>query len=245
MNVYQLKIEYLGLRFSGWQIQKKNKTVQGILQKILSKTLKEKVTIYGSGRTDAGVNAIEQSAHFVTKKKISKKKFLNTANYFLNKYEISLLNILKKTSRFHARYSAKKRIYKYIIINRASPLKLDLNRAWHVKKKLNLFLMRKGAKLLQGTHDFSTYRSSKCGSKSPIKTLEKVNIKKNGEKVIITFISKSFLQQQVRSMVGCLKNLGNEKWSLKKFLYVLKKKDRRNCAPPAPPCGLYLFKVQY
>jgi len=246
MYIYQVIIEYDGTNFVGWQIQKTGKTIQETIQKTLTKILKQKITLYGSGRTDSGVHAIAQSAHFTTKKNIDNKfLFLNTLNFFLNKKKISILEINKKKQNFHARYSAKKRSYKYVIINRLAPLSLDINKAWHIKSFLNIALMKKAAKLLQGTKDFSTYRSSSCSAKSPIRTLEKVLIGIKESKIIITFKSRSFLQQQVRSMVGCLKFVAEEKWNIKKFKDVMYSKKRINCAPPAPARGLYLFKVNY
>jgi|TARA_B110000285_G_C14922910_1_gene513484 tRNA pseudouridine38-40 synthase len=246
MFIYQVIIEYDGTNFVGWQIQKNGMTVQEAIQKTLTKILKQKITLYGSGRTDSGVHALGQSAHFIVKKNIDNKfVFLNTLNFFLNKKKISILEINKKKQNFHARYSAKKRTYKYIIINRLAPLSLDINKAWHVKSFLNITLMKKAAKLLQGTKDFSTYRSSSCGAESPIRTLEKVTIGAKECKIIITFRSKSFLQQQVRSMVGCLKFVAEGKWTIKNFKRVMQSKKRINCAPPAPAKGLYLFKVNY
>ncbi|MDB9760780.1 tRNA pseudouridine(38-40) synthase TruA [Pelagibacteraceae bacterium] len=246
MYIYQIIIEYDGTNFVGWQIQKNGRTIQEAIQKILSKTLKQKTILYGSGRTDSGVHAIAQSAHFITKKNIDNKfTFLSTLNFFLNKKKISILKIKKKHQNFHARYSAKKRTYKYIIINRFAPLSLDTNKAWHVKSFLNITLMKKAAKLLHGTKNFSTYRSSSCGAKSPIRTLEKVTIVMKENRIIIMFKSKSFLQQQVRSMVGCLKFVAEKKWTIKKFRVVMNSKKRINCAPPAPARGLYLFKVKY
>ena len=132
-----------------------------------------------------------------------------------------------------------------MIINRQSPLALQKNKAWHIRKKLDLKAMKKGAKLLLGTHDFSTFRASSCAAKSPIKTLDKISIKKNKERIIIKFISKSFLQQQVRSMVGCMKYLAEGKWKFDKFNDAFLSKKRSNCAPPAPSCGLYLKNISY
>jgi len=246
MLIYQIIIEYDGTNFVGWQIQKNGPSVQETIEKILTKILKEKITLYGSGRTDAGVHAMAQSSHFISKSKIDNKfLFLNSINFFLNKKKISILKINKKKKSFHARYSAKKRIYKYIIINRLASLSLDFDRAWHIKSILNIKLMKKAAKLLQGTKDFSTFRSSSCNAKSPIKNLEEAKVKKTGTKIIITFKSKSFLKQQVRSMVGCLKFVGDGKWGLKKFRDVMNSRKRANCAPPAPAYGLYLLKVFY
>ena len=246
MFVYQIKVEYLGTNFVGWQIQKNGISVQGVLERVLSEFFKNKIIITGSGRTDSGVHAIEQSAHFKVKKIIlNKNNIINSLNFFLRKYSISILDIKKKSKTFHARHSAKKRMYRYFIINRTGSLSIDKNKAWHIRKKLDLSLMNKGAKILKGKKDFSTFRSSSCTAKSPIKTLNEVKIKKKKETIQITFASKSFLQQQVRSMVGCLKYLGEKKWTLKKFKQAMLSKNRANCAPPAPAHGLYLIKVNY
>ena len=166
-------------------------------------------------------------------------------SHFLNKEGIAILKIKKRNKNFHARFSAKIRIYKYIIINRVSGTVLEKNRAWHIIRKLDLISMKKGAKKLVGTKDFSTFRASSCRAKSPIKTMKLVKIKSYKNKIEIEFRSKSFLQQQVRSMVGCLKYLGEKKWSLKKFESVMKSKKRILCAPPAPPEGLFLTRIIY
>tara|TARA_B110000967_G_C18711106_1_gene472761 strand:+ start:69 stop:809 length:741 start_codon:yes stop_codon:yes gene_type:complete len=243
---YQIIVEYNGTNFVGWQIQKNGLSIQEATQTAISKTLNQNIILHGSGRTDSGVHALAQSAHFISKTKISNNFFfLNTVNFFLNKTKISILKITQKKQNFHARYSAKKRIYKYLIINRIAPLSLDENKAWHIKSILNTELMKKAAKLLEGTKDFSTYRSSSCGADSPFRTLDKVRIVKKGNKITIIFKSKSFLQQQVRSMVGCLKFVAEGKWNLKKFKTTMNSKKRINCAPPAPARGLYLFKVYY
>ena len=242
---YQILIEYVGSNFRGWQVQTTGKTVQGLIQEKISALLKEKIIIYGAGRLDSGVHATEQSAHFDTKTKIKKDKFLKSINHFLNKENISILFIKRKNKNFHARFSAKIRIYKYIIINRLSGPVLEKNRGWHIMKKLDFEVMKKGAKKLVGTKDFSTFRASSCRAKSPVKTMRMVKIKSSKDKIEIEFRSQSFLQQQVRSMVGCLKYLGEKKWSLKKFESVVNSKKRILCAPPAPPEGLYLTRVIY
>ena len=246
MDKYHIKIEYDGSKFVGWQYQNNGISVQEVLQKVFFKFLKEKVAVNASGRTDAGVHAIEQSAHIELKKKIiNKEVFLNSINFYLKKYPISVLSIKKKENTFHARYSAKKRTYKYIILNRNSPSPLNKNRAWFIKKKLDINLIKKALKILKGTHDFSTFRASSCQAKSAIRTLDSATFKKLGETIEITFSSKSFLQQQVRSMVGAIKYVGEKKWTLKQFKNNFKSKRRTNCAPPAPACGLYLKKVKY
>ena len=246
MLKYQILIEYVGTNFRGWQVQKKGRTIQGLIQDRISKLLKEKIILFGAGRLDKGVHAIEQSAHFECEKKIiNLDKFLKSLNYFLNKDLVTVLKIKKRDKKFHARFSAKIRVYKYVIINRLSLPVLDKNRGWHIMNKLDLKAMKKAAKKLVGTNDFSTFRASTCRAKSPIKTMRSVKIKSIDDKIEIEFQSQSFLQQQVRSMVGCLKYVGEKKWTLKKFNYAMISKKRILCAPPAPPEGLYLSRVTY
>jgi len=246
MTRYQLIIEYVGTNFRGWQIQKKRSTIQGLVQEKLTKLLKEKIILNGSGRTDTGVHAIEQSAHFDCKNEISDLiKFLKSINHFLNDQGIAITKIKKRNNKFHSRFSAKQRVYKYIIFNQISAPVIEKKRGWHVRKPLDLDLIKKGAKRLVGTHDYSTFRSSSCHAKSPIKTIKSVNVRLSKNKIEIEFKSQSFLQQQVRSMVGCLKYLGEKKWDLKKFDKAFKSKKRILCAPPAPPEGLFLVRVIY
>jgi tRNA pseudouridine38-40 synthase len=246
MHRYQILIEYVGTNFIGWQIQSKGQSIQKFAQIKISKLLKEKINLVGSGRTDSGVHAIEQSAHFDCKKKIENlDKFLKSINYFLNTKLVSIISIKKKSLNFHARFSAKQRIYTYIIFNRISRPSIEKNRGWHIKKKLDLKLMKKGTKKLLGTNDFSTFRSSNCNAKSPIRTIKSIKIKKVKNKIQIQFKSQSFLQQQVRSMVGCLKYLAEKKWNLTQFESIFKSKKRTLCAPPAPAHGLFLEKVIY
>ena len=246
MYRYQILIEYVGTSFVGWQIQKKGKSIQKTVQSILSKLLKEKIILYGSGRTDAGVHALEQSAHFDAKKKIQNiDKTVKSLNFFLNDKKISIIKIIKKNIDFHARYSAKERIYVYLIQNRSSPSALNQDREWHIRKKLDIKLIKKGAQKLIGTHDFSTFRASNCSTKSPVRTINEISVSRSKNYIKLKFKSKSFLKNQVRSMVGCLKYLGEKKWDLKKFENVFIKKDRKKVAPPAPACGLYLEKIIY
>ena len=246
MSRYQILIEYVGTNFRGWQVQTKGKTIQGLIQDKISKLLKENIILFGAGRLDKGVHAIEQSAHFECKTKIQNfDRFIKSLNYFLNRDMVTVLKIKKKGKDFHARFSAKMRIYRYIIINRLSGPVLDKNRGWHVINKLDLEKMKKAAKKLVGTNDFSTFRASSCRAKSPIKTMRSVKIKSKNDRIEIEFQSQSFLQQQVRSMVGCLKYVGEKKWTLKKFIFVMNSKKRILCAPPAPPEGLYLTRVIY
>ena len=165
--------------------------------------------------------------------------------FFLKRDCISILDVKTKNINFHARYSAKLRTYEYLIINRQGDLSIDRDRAWHVKKSINLKLLKQGAKILEGTHDFSIFRASTCYAKSPIKKLLPIKVSKTNSKIKIRFSSKSFLQHQVRSMAGSLKYLSTGKWSLSDFKEAFKSKKRERCAPPAPACGLYLLSVNY
>ena len=242
---YQITIEYLGTNFVGWQIQK-GFSIQAVIEKALSKTFKTKIKIIGSGRTDAGVNAWGQCANFYVNINIKNTyKFLDTINFFLNEHDISIIDIKKKKLDFHSRHSAKKRQYEYIILNRVAKSTIDKDRSWLVKKKLDYNLMKKGISYLLGTHNFSAFRASSCSARSPIRTINFANIKKKKDKLIILFESKSFLQKQVRSMVGCLKYVGEKKWKPEKIKQLINSKKRDHCAPPAPPQGLFLKKVFY
>ena len=243
---YQIIVEYLGKGFIGWQSQKKGNSIQSTLERAVTKTLKSKIKIIGSGRTDAGVNASGQSANFFCNNKIKNSfKFLTTVNFFLRKYSISIIAIKNKKLKFHARHSAKKRQYEYIILNRVAEPSIDLNRVWFIQKKLDIKKMQKAVSYFKGTHDFSAIRSSSCNAKSPVKTVYAANLRKKGDKIFINFISKSFLQKQVRSMVGCIKYVGEGKWRPEKIKKIIKSKRRDECAPPAPPEGLFLKKVFY
>tara|TARA_Y100000590_G_scaffold469012_1_gene654399 strand:- start:222 stop:959 length:738 start_codon:yes stop_codon:yes gene_type:complete len=245
MQRYKIKIEYDGTPFVGWQFQKNGLSIQKVLQDAIFSFSQEHVVVTGAGRTDSGVHALTQVAHFDLEKKIDKKKFLLGVNQHIGNKPVTILHVKKTKKNFHARFNAKKRTYQYVIINRQSPLALQKNKAWHIRKKLNIKAMKMGAKLLKGTHDFSTYRAASCQAKSPIKTLKKISIKNKGDRVFLKFTSKSFLQQQVRSMVGCIKFLGEGKWNLKDFKKSFKSKSRLKCAPPAPSCGLYLKNISY
>ena len=246
MHNYLIKIEYDGTNYVGWQYQKNGRSIQEKIEKALKKLLKSKIRIIGAGRTDKGVHAIAQHANFKINKKIeNEKKFLNSMNFFLRKDLISIIEIKKKSKVFHSRFDAKERIYEYKIINREGALSLNNNKAWHIKNRLNLDFLKKGAKLLEGTHDFSTFRAASCTSTSPIKKMNSVKVKKKGTLISIEFRSKSFLQNQVRSMVGSLQYLSCGKWNINNFKKIIKSRNRKKCAPPAPAHGLYLKNVKY
>ena len=246
MYNYLIKIEYDGTKFVGWQYQKNGISIQEKIEKALKKIFNCKVRINGAGRTDRGVHALAQFGNFLIKKKIeNKNKFLNSMNFFLRKNLISIIEIKKKRKGFHARHCAKERIYQYQIINRQGSLSIDKDKSWHIKNKIDVNLLKKGAKILEGTHDFSTFRAASCSAKSSIKKMNSIKIKKSGDKIFMKFSSRSFLQNQVRSMVGCLKYLSTGKWSINEFRKAFRSKKRIKCAPPAPACGLYLFNIKY
>ena len=245
MQRYKIEIEYEGTPFVGWQFQKNGQSIQEVLQKAIFNFSNEKVIVGGAGRTDSGVHALQKVSHFDLEKKIPKKNLLSAINQNIGNKSVTVLKINKVNKKFHARHDAKKRTYLYLIINRQSPLALQKNKAWHIRKNLDIKVMKKGAKLLLGTHNFSTYRAASCGAKSPIRTMEKILIKKNKDKITLQFTSRSFLQQQVRSMVGSIKYLGEGKWNLNDFNNSFRSKSRSNCAPPAPAWGLYLKKIKY
>ena len=243
---YQILVEYEGTNHSGWQSQKNAKSIQKEIEKTFSKILKKKIKINGSGRTDAGVHSKNQSAHFdYINIILNKHKLISSVNHFLNKKNISVKKIVKKNMNFHARYTAKERVYEYIILNRDAPPILDKNKVWYLRSKLDVKLLKKAAKKLIGTHNFNAFRSSNCQANSPIRTLKTIKITKQKEKIIFVLRSKSFLKNQVRSIIGCLKYVGEKKWETKDLEQVLKSKNRRYCAPPAPASGLYLSKVIY
>ena len=222
---YLIKIEYDGTNFVGWQSQKNGKSIQDTIEFALKKVLNSKIRISGAGRTDKGVHAYSQYANFKSNNKILNiKKFLDSINHFLRKSSISVLDIKRKKNNFNARFDAKKRIYEYVIVNRQGSLKIDKNRAWHVKKKIDIDLLKKGGKTFEGVHDFSTFRAISCSAQSPIKKMDFVKIKKEGDKIFIIFKSRSFLQNQVRSRVGCLIYLATCKWNMNNFKKSLKSK---------------------
>ena len=243
---YQIIIEYDGTNHSGWQSQKNAKSIQKEIEKTFSKILKKKIKINGSGRTDAGVHSKNQSAHFdYINIILDKHKLISSVNYFLNKKNISIKKIVKRNMHFHARYSAKEREYEYIILNRDAPPVIDKNKVWFLRSRLDVKLLKKASRKLIGTHNFNAFRSANCQAKSPIRTLKTIKIIKKNEKIIFTLRSRSFLRNQVRSIVGCLKYVGEKKWTIKDLEKIIKSKNRNDCAPPAPAKGLYLSRIIY
>ena len=245
MKRYRCLVEYDGTNFVGWQRQLNGYSVQEAIEESLESIFQTKIRIFGSGRTDTGVHAIGQVIHFDLKTNLDKEKITHALNHYLQKKNIIILNTQSTDNNFDSRRNAKMRTYEYLILNRKSPPAIMKNKAWHVSNYLNLKRMQKGIKVFLGTHDFTTFRASSCEAKSPIRKIENSEIYKDQEHIIISFKSRSFLQHQVRSMVGALKLVGEEKWTIKDLQFAIKALDRSKCATLAPPCGLYLAKVEY
>ena len=245
MPRFKCIVEYDGTHFVGWQRQLNGRSVQEAIEQAIEKIAEKKIIISGAGRTDAGVHAVHQVFHFDFNKDIDAKKITDALNFYLKNESISILKTELTNADFDSRRDAKLRIYKYVIINRESPLSIEKDRAWQLKIKLDEKKMNDAAQILIGTHDFTTFRSASCSAKSPIKTMEKINIFKKNDYIYSYFESQSFLQHQVRSMMGCIKLVGENKWTKKDLLDALNSKDRSKCASPAPAAGLYLENIFY
>ena len=243
----KLEIEYDGTGFVGWQKQDNGVSVQNLIENALLKAIGQRVNLYVAGRTDAGVHAIRQVAHFDYKatKKLEIKNFSEAINFYIKNYPISILNTEQVTQKFHARFSAKSRVYLYRISNRRSKVALDRNRVWLLRKPLNIISMKKAAKFLIGKHDFNSFRSVHCQARSSIKSLKNIEIKRKQEELRITLTAPSFLHNQVRIIVGTLKMVGEGKIKPKDMLAILKGCNRKLAAPTAPANGLYFVEAKY
>ena len=244
MHNYKIIIEYDGTNFVGWQQQENGQSIQSAIQQALSKLSGEKVTIFGAGRTDAGVHAYAQVASFVLNKKIETDVIRDGLNQHLRPQPIAVIKAEIVDADFHARFSAKKRWYEYKIINRRPPLTIDLNRAWCVHKNLDIEKMKVESSAFIGKHDLNAFRSAHCQSKSSIKTIEDIHIKHEGEQIIFNVCAKSFLHSQVRIMVGTLVDIA--KGNINKTISdIINSKDREVAGQTAPAHGLYLKKIDY
>ena len=243
----KLEIEYDGTGFVGWQKQENGVSVQNLIENALLKAIGQRVNLYVAGRTDAGVHAIRQVAHFDYKatKKLEIKNFSEAINFYIKNYPISILNTEQVTQKFHARFSAKSRVYLYRISNRKSKVALDRNRVWLLRKPLNIISMKKAAKFLIGKHDFNSFRSVHCQARSSIKSLKNIEIKRKQEELRITLTAPSFLHNQVRIIVGTLKMVGEGKIKPKDMQAILKGCDRKLAVPTAPANGLYFVEAKY
>lgn len=245
MTRYALTIEYDGTPFVGWQRQANGSSVQESLEGALKALSGEHIIVHGAGRTDAGVHAIGQVAHIDVSKNWRIDRLRDALNAHLKPDPIAILYIREVNSDFEARFSAIRRHYRYIIENRRSPLTLALQRAWHVKGPLNAELMHNAAQQLIGRHDFTTFRASECQANSPIRTLERCDVRRLGDRIEIDVSARSFLHSQVRSMAGSLEHVGSGKWAVEELVSALESCDRCRCGQVAPPHGLYLMAVDY
>lgn len=249
MPRYRFLIEYDGTGFHGWQRQPHGPSVQGAVETALLRLTGEQAVVFGAGRTDSGVHALGQVAHADLSKIWKADRLRDGLNAHLRETfretPVSILHIDVVESAFHARFSATERHYLYRIVNRRAPLSLDRGRAWQVVRRLDADAMAGAARCLVGTHDFTTFRSLECQAKTAVKTLNSLEVLRRGDAVEITATARSFLHNQVRSMVGSLKLVGEGRWSENDLVAALAAANRAACAPVAPPHGLYLAAVRY
>jgi|SRR5579883_1680932 tRNA pseudouridine38-40 synthase len=245
MPRYKLLLEYDGEPFVGWQRQANGLSVQQALEEAILAASGEDVVVNGAGRTDAGVHATGQVAHIDLSKAWSGFRLSEALNALLVPKPIAVLSIEQVADDFDARFSATTRHYVYRIINRRAPLALERGRAWRVKRRLDVDRMREGAAQLIGRHDFTTFRDSQCQAASPVKTLSRFEVERDGDEIVMRLAARSFLHRQVRSMVGSLEHVGSGKWSVGDLRDALEARDRARCGQVAPADGLYLERVEY
>jgi tRNA pseudouridine38-40 synthase len=245
MPRYKLTIEYDGTPFVGWQVQDNGPSVQGVLTEAIAAFTGERVAVAGAGRTDAGVHARGQVAHIDLAKEWDGDTVRDAINFHLRPRPIAVLTAEQVAEDFDARFSAIKRHYLYRIVNRRADLALDQTRAWRVPRPLDGDAMHAAAQKLVGRHDFTTFRAAECQAKSPVKTLDRLDVMRDGDEVRISAAARSFLHHQVRSMVGSLVPVGEGKWSAEELADALAARDRTRCGQVAPPQGLYLVRVEY
>jgi tRNA pseudouridine38-40 synthase len=245
MPRYRLLIEYDGRPFVGWQMQAGGSSVQGVITEAIAAFADETVTVHGAGRTDAGVHAFGQVAHVDLTRDWRADRVRDALNARLRPHPVAVLAVEKVADSFHARFSAKRRHYLYRIVNRRADLALERNRAWRVARPLDAAAMHAAAQGLIGRHDFTTFRAADCQAKSPVKTLDRLEVEREGDEVLVRASARSFLHHQVRSMVGSLVLVGDGKWSAGDLSAVLAARSRAACGPVAPPEGLYLVSVDY
>jgi tRNA pseudouridine38-40 synthase len=242
---YKLIIEYDGTPFVGWQTQDNGPSVQGVLTDAIAAFAGERAAVQGAGRTDAGVHALGQVAHVDLAKDWDNDTVRDAINFHLRPQPVAVLAAERVESTFDARFSATKRHYLYRIINRRADLTLAHNRAWRVPRPLDAAAIHQAAQKLVGRHDFTTFRAAECQAKSPVKTLDRLDVTRDGDDVRVEASARSFLHHQVRSMVGSLAHVGEGKWSADDLANALAARDRAACGQVAPPHGLYLVRVEY
>lgn len=245
MPRYRVTIEYDGTPFLGWQRQAQGPSVQAALEEALFRFSGEAVSVRGAGRTDSGVHALGQVAHFNLEKAWEPFKIREAMNFHLRPAPIVVLDCETAPDDFDARYSATARHYRYRILSRRAPPALERSRVWWLPITLDATVMHEAAQALLGRHDFTTFRAAQCQANSPLRTLDRLDVSRYGEEIVIDASARSFLHNQVRSMVGSLKLVGEGKWRPRDLKAALDARDRTACGPVAAACGLYLVRVDY
>ena len=245
MTRWKLVIEYDGSDFVGWQRQDNGLSIQRLLEEAVHGFAQETVTIYGAGRTDSGVHALGQVAHFDLLREADAATVRDALNFHLKPDPVTILDAAAVDQDFHARFSATARHYRYRILNRRAPAALERGHVWHVPTELDWRAMNAAGQILTGRHDFTSFRAAECQSDSPEKKLDALNIERHGDVVVIEAHARSFLHNQVRIIVGTLRLVGEGKWATEDVEEALSARDRARAGPTAPPGGLYLTRVDY
>ena len=245
MHRYRITLEYDGTPFCGWQRQAHDLSVQQVLEEAIARFSGETVTTQAAGRTDAGVHALGQVVSFDLSREWDPFKIREALNYHTKPHPVAIVEAEAVPDTFEARFSATARHYEYRILNRRARAALDDGKVWHVPVLLDAEVMHAAAQLILGRHDFSTFRAAECQANSPIRTLDRFDVSRQAEMIVVTARARSFLHSQVRSMVGSLAWVGEGRWSPADMKRALEAKDRTACGPVAPPDGLYLMRVDY
>jgi tRNA pseudouridine38-40 synthase len=245
MPRYRITVEYDGAPFVGWQRQDNGPSVQGALEEAIRRFAQEDVHVQGAGRTDSGVHALAQVAHFDLGREHASDTVRDALNFHLKPNPVSVIAAEVAAPDFHARFSAKGRAYVYRIVNRRAPLALDRGHAWHIPYPLDAGAMHAAAQVLIGNHDFSSFRAADCQAESPVKTLDVLAVTRTSDEIQVRAEARSFLHSQVRILVGTLKQVGDGRWTAADVTRALAARDRTKAGPTAPPDGLYLARVVY
>ena len=245
MQRYKIKIEYDGAGFVGWQRQDNGPSIQQSIEDAIDRFCGERTLVYAAGRTDAGVHAFGMVAHFDLASAPPPSVICDAVNFHLKPARIAILSANQVSDAFHARFSCIRRSYVYRIINRRAPLTIDAGAVWRVPQPLDADAMNDASQILVGRHDFSTFRAVACQSSSPVKTLDEISVVRQGDEINIRCDAPSFLQHQIRSFAGTLVEVGRGKWSADDLHNALVARDRRECGPVAPACGLYFASADY
>jgi tRNA pseudouridine38-40 synthase len=245
MPRYRLILEYDGTPFCGWQRQAGDLSVQQVVEEAIARMSGETVAVQAAGRTDSGVHALGQVVSFDLSREWDPFKIREALNFHTKPHPVAVIDCAAVPDDFEARFSATARHYEYRILNRRGRPALEAHRVWHCPMALDADAMHAAAQLLVGKHDFTTFRAAECQAKSPTKTLDRLDVSREGEMIVIRAGARSFLHSQVRSMVGSLKLVGEGRWQPRELAAALAAKDRARCGPLAPPDGLYLVRVDY